>query len=85
MKPFFSFLMGMLILACSASCSRKTVLAEQKLQLCPDEWIENRMPSVGSPPQADQYFILNGERRELKDFDLEWIKKNCSVKPQIVY
>ncbi len=85
MKLLLSLVMGVLILACSACCSRKAVPAEQKLQLCPDEWIENRMPSAGTPSQADQYFILNGERRELKDFDLEWIRKNCSVKPQIVY
>ena len=41
------------------------------------------MPGPGSSEQKE-YFILEGKRRELKEFDLDWIKKNCDIKPQIV-
>ncbi len=34
--------------------------------------------------EAKEYFILEGKRREIKEFDMEWVKKNCSIKPQIV-
>ncbi len=51
---------------------------------CPDEWIENRMPGL-SEPSAAQYFIIDGERKEIDDFDLPWIKSNCSVQIQYAY
>jgi hypothetical protein len=56
-----------------------------KLQQCPDEWIDNQMPSTDLKKSETQYFILNGERRELYEFDVEWIQKNCGLKKQIVY
>lgn len=58
----------------------------EKIRICPDSWIENRMPG---PPQEinknRQYFIIDGERREIDDYDLDWIKENCDIKPKIVY
>lgn len=56
-----------------------------KLQQCPEEWIDNQMPSTDLKKSETQYFILNGERRDLYEFDVEWIQKNCSLKKQIVY
>ncbi|MDO8668970.1 MAG: hypothetical protein Q7K65_01615 [Candidatus Buchananbacteria bacterium] len=56
-----------------------------KLQLCPDEWIDNQMPSTDLKKSETQYFIFNGKRRELNEFDVEWIQKNCSLKKQVVY
>lgn len=52
---------------------------------CPDMWIEDRMPSVEGDNSERQYFILNGERKEIKNYDLDWIKNNCSVQIQYVY
>lgn len=54
---------------------------------CPDEWIEDRMPSVENENSATerQYFIFNGERKEIKDYDVDWIKNNCSVEVQYAY
>ena len=31
------------------------------------------------------YFILNGQRRELSEFDLSWVEKNCTVKEHVVF
>lgn len=58
---------------------------QAKIRTCPDEWIENRMPSANNAV-PEQYFIINGERHEIKDFDLDWIRNNCATRtPQIVY
>jgi hypothetical protein len=56
-----------------------------KFQQCPDEWIDNQMPSTDLKKSETQYFILNGERRELDEFDIAWIQKNCSLKKQVVF
>jgi len=57
-----------------------------RIRECPDSWIENRMPGVSDKPdEKRQYFIVDGERKEIEEYDLEWIKQNCDIKPQIVY
>lgn len=58
---------------------------KMKLQQCPDEWIDNQMPLTDQKKVETQYFILNGKRRELTEFDLEWIQKNCGLKKQEVF
>lgn len=56
------------------------------IRQCPDEWYENRMPSEpGGNNTERQYFVINGERKEIKDYDITWIKNNCSVQVQYVY
>ena len=44
------------------------------------------MPAiVGDNNPPPQYFIINGERRELPEFDVDWIKENCEAnEPTIV-
>lgn len=57
------------------------------LQICPDEWYLNSMPSIDQKNALPaEYFIIDGERRELKEFDLDWIRNNCEIKePSKVY
>lgn len=55
------------------------------LRTCPDEWIDNRMPVVGEPEFPREYFILDGERMEMEEFDVEWVKENCGIEPMPVY
>lgn len=56
------------------------------IRKCPDEWIYDKMLSTGNYSEENrQYFIIDGERKELKDYDLEWIQGNCSVEVQYVY
>jgi hypothetical protein len=58
------------------------------LRVCPDAWIDNQMPLVIGPETEKtprQYFILDGKRRELAEFDLEWVKEHCQIQPQIVH
>jgi hypothetical protein len=62
------------------------------LQICPDEWYEDDSPCLPTKSSSEcnksedkrQYFILNGQRRELTEFDMDWVKNNCSIQPQIV-
>ncbi|MBT4209397.1 MAG: hypothetical protein HOE19_00530 [Candidatus Komeilibacteria bacterium] len=54
-----------------------------KLQVCPDRWTDNQeLPIV--PGKETQYFIIDGARRELDEFDLDWVKENCDIEPIIV-
>jgi len=55
--------------------------------VCPDAWIDNQMPSVKDDKTVNlrQYFVIDGERQEMGDYDLDWIRINCNIKPQTVY
>ncbi|MES2470776.1 MAG: hypothetical protein V4526_00910 [Patescibacteria group bacterium] len=55
---------------------------DSKLHECPDEMIVNKMP--GTSPQSS-YYIKNGERREISDYDAGWVKRNCTVPTQEVF
>lgn len=51
------------------------------IRQCPDVWIQNDMPGITSSSQwPRQYFIIDGERKEIKDYNINWIKLHCSVK-----
>jgi hypothetical protein len=59
-----------------------------KERMCPEAWYLNAMPgpppAEGSPPR--EYLVVGGARRELAEFDMEWIKANCPVnEPQTVH
>ena len=57
-----------------------------KLQICPDEWYQDKLPTVREDKNLPQeYFVMNGERREVDEFDLPWVKKNCGLTLQSVY
>lgn len=50
---------------------------------CPEEKIVNKMPIVSDNPnekKSIEYYIYKGQRKEIRDFDSEWINKNCNVK-----
>lgn len=64
--------------------TKKTV--HELIRNCPDEWIINAMPGVGSTAKSKEYYIYQGKRRELSEFDTEWVKKNCKdLKAQTVH
>lgn len=50
---------------------------------CPDKWVNNQIPGEIELPR--QYFIVDGKRRELAEFDLNWIKRYCKVTSEFVY
>jgi len=54
-------------------------------QECPDEKIINRMPSVGASSIPSTYYIQDGARREVSEYDADWVSTNCTVPESIVY
>lgn len=65
-----------------------------KKNLCPDEWIVNRMPDMSilldtdlnnknSSPENKVYYITDGDK-DLKNYNTIWVKFGCGVEPQIV-
>ncbi len=51
--------------------------ATAKIQDCPETKIINRMPTVGVSAKPSEYYIYKGARREITEFDQEWVKRNC--------
>ncbi|MEK7128199.1 MAG: hypothetical protein AAB933_01370 [Patescibacteria group bacterium] len=64
--------------------NKKVETSISLLKLCPSEKISNQMPVPGGTRHTT-YFILNGQRRELSEFDLSWVEKNCTVKEHVVF
>ncbi len=61
------------------------------LKVCPEEKIENIKPAASryhytaTAATTTGYYILKGERREVKEFDAAWVSKNCTFPVNIVY
>ena len=81
MKSEYVTTMILAILLGACGTGRGLTTAEL-IRDCPEEKIVNRMPTVveeGGSSEPNSYFIYNGERRELKEFDLDWIEANCEL------
>ncbi|WDF66995.1 hypothetical protein PQ465_11830 [Sphingobacterium oryzagri] len=73
----------LLLSACSTNKPTKSLLQD-----CPEEKIVNRMPMVQTEGKSDKpnsYFIYKGERREIAEFDEQWLKENCDIKETEVF
>ncbi len=57
----------------------------QLLQECPDEMIINRMPSIDDSDTNNSYYIKDGKRHEISEYDAVWVNMNCKLKVQEVY
>ncbi len=84
---FLVLLLGIYIGSEYQKLNQVAPVSVSKIHACPDEWIENKMPAVnqsGSSPR--EYFIFAGQRKELSDYNVEWIRLNCKVSaPSPVY
>jgi len=54
-----------------------------KCSECPEHWYVNKMPGINN--SNDEYFIINKERKEINEVDINWIKENCDIEKEIVY
>jgi hypothetical protein len=52
------------------------------LRECPDQKVINAMP--GTEPRPS-YYVRNGQRREISEYDAAWVAKNCFVPEETVY
>lgn len=78
--------MIILLIILSSFTGYYLINSKNKLKICPDAWYENRMPCVGDCFGERQYLVVDGERREISEFNLLWIGINCEVnKPMPVY
>lgn len=60
------------------------------IQTCPEAWYDNRMPTIvedsTKPQPIRQYFIIGGDRYELNEVDVSWVKESCTItSPTVVY
>jgi len=82
---YAQFIVGIVILII-VGILLNILLASPRMQECPDEWIQDRMPTVGGYDDKEgEYFIKDGKRMEISEFDLQWVNENCNIKPKIVY
>lgn len=68
---------------------RSEFCGNDKIKDCPSEKIVNYMPvmCIRAPCPAidNSYYIYNGVRKEISDFDANYVKNSCNVKETIVY
>ncbi len=87
MKAFFSILIVIIVLGLLTAVARGVKTPSGAVmsghQYSPDEKIVNQMPGPGGPKPS--YYIVNGERKEIEEFDANWVAANCNVPEQIVY
>ena len=58
-----------------------------KLRVCPENWIDNQMPCVSDTPQGcgkREYFIIKGENKNADEVDVDWVRQNCNISPQVL-
>lgn len=48
-------------------------------KVCPDAWFDNKMPVIGEQPVDSQYLIIDGERWEMDEININWVKDNCVI------
>jgi hypothetical protein len=72
---------------CDSSDTPFTIAsASVLLRGCPSLEIYNQMPSVSAAQnQPAEYYIFDGQRHELAEFDQTWIQANCTVPTQTAY
>lgn len=56
--------------------------------VCPDAWIDDRMPRVVAPGERiapRDYFIVAGRRRAIRPGERERARRRCGLEPRIVW
>ena len=69
------------------TCQPQTV-ASSLLRACPSQVIINQMPAYQSYSNQNlpsTYYIYNGQRHELSEFDQAWVAGNCNIPVQQAY
>lgn len=54
---------------------------------CPDAWYKDEMPGDPSSDNLPrEYMVVDGDRRELSEMDVDWIVQSCAIKkPESVF
>ncbi|WP_343566790.1 hypothetical protein [Sphingobacterium sp.] len=68
------------------SCKTRQVKEQPLIQDCPEEKIVNKIPGPPVKGESEKvYYIYQGKRISPKQFDQEWLEKNCDIKETVVY
>ncbi len=68
------------------SCKTRQVKEQALIQDCPEEKIVNKIPGPPVKGESEKvYYIYQGKRISPKQFDQEWLEKNCDIKETVVY
>ena len=73
--------------------NRAEVRDEMRLAGCPDKLIINKMPTIidsdsnstGKSAPQNSYYIKDGARVEISEYDSLWVSANCEVPSEVVY
>lgn len=63
----------------------QTTVTTSKLEFCPDEKIDNRMPTTSGNNTPREYYIYQGKRYEISQFNATWVEQHCTITVQTVY
>ncbi|MBL8030355.1 MAG: hypothetical protein JNN11_03845 [Candidatus Doudnabacteria bacterium] len=55
------------------------------MKSCPENWYENKMPGMSDSSEPNEYYVYKGQRKELSEFDRDWVKNNCELEKEVVY
>lgn len=66
-----------------ASTFKFTGTTTSLLRVCPEKWYYIQ-PTVVGDTSLREYYIYKGVRRELSEFDTNWVKANCTVQRETV-
>ncbi len=56
----------------------------KQLKACPENWYENKMPSM-EKEEKSEYYVYQGKRREISEFDAAYVRDNCKLEKETVY
>jgi len=76
----------LLILVAFTSCKTRQNTQQALIQDCPEEKIVNKIPGPPVKGESEKiYYIYQGKKVSPKQFDQEWLEKNCEIKETVVY
>ena len=75
-----------IVVATFTSCKTHQIKEQALIQDCPEEKIVNKIPGPPVKGEAEKiYYIYQGKRVSPKQFDQQWLEKNCDIKETVVY
>ncbi|WP_312191664.1 hypothetical protein [Sphingobacterium sp.] len=75
-----------IVVTAFTSCKTHQAAHQTLIQDCPEEKIINKIPGPPVKGESEKiYYIYQGKRVSPKQFDQEWLEKNCEIKETVVY
>ncbi|WP_433903359.1 hypothetical protein [Sphingobacterium puteale] len=76
----------LILTAAFTSCKTSQRSQQALIRECPEEKIVNKIPGPPVKGESEKiYYIYQGKKVSPKQFDQEWLDKNCEIKETVVY